>query len=923
MSYTDEITYTFTADAHNVRVVKHGVSDRVLFNPNGADRTISGIRISNPRVARLLFVINVGANTIEFLQNDAGSDPENRFNFGVVMAAGAVFALLYEPSLERWSILSGTVTSPGGGEANTSSNVGGGAEAALPKVGVDLPFRTFVGANGIQVNELTETISIDGSTIGAYTVTAGDGLTGGGAIGGNPTINIVAADSTITVNADSIAVNVGAIDHGGLAGLGDDADHPWAMLAMGTVVDNRLMRTDGTGGRNVQQSAASIDDSGNASGFASVAINTNPATAGHLRVASGFTLQGRDAGNANNRQLFAWASDALTLGHTSHASTLNGSTVTIKGLQWPSADGTANQVMITNGSAVLSFATVTSLGVPPNTRTITAGAGLTGGGDLSDDRTIDIVAADSSITVNADSIAVNQGAIDHGSLAGLGDAADHAWAFLHDGSRAATGDFDMGIHSIANAISVEVQAVGSPEISWYQTGASADNRRWKALAISGRWELQAISDDFLTTDTVITVNRSGAAATEIDFSAALDMNANNINDVDVLTSKAYVARHTTPYLKFDETDAGADAKKWRFRVGGQAFSLQLMDDAESSTFGIFDVGRLGMTPSAMTFGVSLDLNGNDISGVDDLTLESSGPILQFVDTDGSTDGKRWRIGTDNDDLIFAWRDDANTSNFGAAAVFRRTGATLDYVEFPSSFVRANRTDDIGVVTPSPWAITQISVPVDPDVTHIRASVSSSEPYVLVGGFSGGTQGRKLYLSNIGTAGTILLQHGVSISCPRGIDFPVAPGDTVMLVYDGTSNLYRVVASRLQNKFCYQGVADFASDDPETLFEFPTENGFAYYLEVWVNSRDDDSSVEPRRGNYHGKVVFRNPDDGTGLSVPTGGEITLLHVQSGFADVSYTTSGNDLVVQVQPIDNNNWRFNWMVEITILEQDPHDS
>lgn len=44
-------------------------------------------------------------------------------------------------------------------------------------------------------------------------------------------------------------------------------------------------------------------------------------------------------------------------------------------------------------------------------RTITAGAGLTGGGDLSGNRTIDIAAADSTITINADSIQVATGGI--------------------------------------------------------------------------------------------------------------------------------------------------------------------------------------------------------------------------------------------------------------------------------------------------------------------------------------------------------------------------------------------------------------------------------------------------------------------------------------------------------------------------------
>ena len=56
----------------------------------------------------------------------------------------------------------------------------------------------------------------------------------------------------------------------------------------------------------------------------------------------------------------------------------------------------------------------------PSTRTITAGAGLTGGGDLSIDRTIDIVAGDGSIAVAANSIAVGtlQNDTQHGNRGG-------------------------------------------------------------------------------------------------------------------------------------------------------------------------------------------------------------------------------------------------------------------------------------------------------------------------------------------------------------------------------------------------------------------------------------------------------------------------------------------------------------------------
>lgn len=77
---------------------------------------------------------------------------------------------------------------------------------------------------------------------------------------------------------------------------------------------------------------------------------------------------------------------------------------------------------------------------PPTSRQIIAGAGLTGGGDLTADRTINVVAGDASITVNADSITVgvisdaqhgSRGggslhAVATGSVAGFMSAADKA-----------------------------------------------------------------------------------------------------------------------------------------------------------------------------------------------------------------------------------------------------------------------------------------------------------------------------------------------------------------------------------------------------------------------------------------------------------------------------------------------------------------
>lgn len=63
------------------------------------------------------------------------------------------------------------------GEANTSSNQGAGEGLALPKVGVDLPFKTLVAGTGIGISSAADTLTINASSTGDVTgpVAAVDG----------------------------------------------------------------------------------------------------------------------------------------------------------------------------------------------------------------------------------------------------------------------------------------------------------------------------------------------------------------------------------------------------------------------------------------------------------------------------------------------------------------------------------------------------------------------------------------------------------------------------------------------------------------------------------------------------------------------------------------------------------------------------
>ena len=98
----------------------------------------------------------------------------------------------------------------GSGEVNTSSNVGGGNELALPKVGVDLPFRTLIaGSTKITLTQNANDITFD--IADAATLGAEPAL-------GNPTADGYVLSSTIAGVRSWVAPSAG----GGLSAVVDD-----------------------------------------------------------------------------------------------------------------------------------------------------------------------------------------------------------------------------------------------------------------------------------------------------------------------------------------------------------------------------------------------------------------------------------------------------------------------------------------------------------------------------------------------------------------------------------------------------------------------------------------------------------------------------------------------------------------------------
>ena len=231
-----------------------------------------------------------------------------------------------------------TVSGGGGGEANTTSNVGSGAGLAKAKSGVDLPFKSLVaGSARLTITQNTNDVTLDvpsgafdaagaaaalnAYTVGGTDVAVADGGTGasdaatartnlGLAIGTNvqafdSQLSDIAALSyganalkVVRVNAGESAFELATVSGGG--GSGD-------VVGPASAVDNAIARFDTTTGKAIQNSGATVTDNGTVTTVASAAgypaliitpgaVMTTP-TAGAIEADANALYGTLDAGN--------------------------------------------------------------------------------------------------------------------------------------------------------------------------------------------------------------------------------------------------------------------------------------------------------------------------------------------------------------------------------------------------------------------------------------------------------------------------------------------------------------------------------------------------------------------------------------------------------------------------------------------------
>jgi hypothetical protein len=272
----------------------------------------------------------------------------------------------------------------------------------------------IVGGTNITVTNVGNIVTIrNDNTSDITSVTAGSGLTGGGSAGA-VTLNI-GAGTGVTVGADSISIGqdvatTSDVTFGTLDVSGD-------AIIEGNLTVNGTTTTVSAVSLSISDNMIYLNANSNTAnpdlGFAG---NYNDgtyahagffrdATDGYWKVFDSYTPEPDEAVDINTGHATFSLADI-------RADTFRGNVVVPGAYSLPTADGTINQVLATNGSGQLTFKDVTTIG---GTITgVNAGSGLTGGG-IAGTVTLN-VGAGTGITVNANDIAVNMGDFDTGDL---------------------------------------------------------------------------------------------------------------------------------------------------------------------------------------------------------------------------------------------------------------------------------------------------------------------------------------------------------------------------------------------------------------------------------------------------------------------------------------------------------------------------
>jgi hypothetical protein len=142
-----------------------------------------------------------------------------------------------------------------------------------------------------------------------------------------------------------------------------------------------------------------------------------------------------------------------------------------------------------------------------------------------------------------------------------------------------------------------VQSV-QPGIVFYESDASVDYKRWRQYADGGAFIMALVNDAYNSTTQVYSISRTGVSSATISVPSttaatfAGSLSATGTSGIDISSA--------SPVLMINETDAGADLKRWKFVANSGALNFQLANDGDSAQTSVFTVSRTDYTSATLS-----------------------------------------------------------------------------------------------------------------------------------------------------------------------------------------------------------------------------------------------------------------------------------------------------------------------------------
>ena len=422
------------------------------------------------------------------------------------------------------SVVAGNGLTGGGTTGDVTLNLGVGAGLSVNSTAVSVVPNTGITANssGIFTNDsqivhdsLSGFVANEHVDHSSVTLTAGNGLSGGGNILASRTFNVVAnsglasnasgvhvvAGSGIIANATGVYADASGIDHDSLSGFvaNEHINHSSVTLSAGNgltgggdITTNRTFAVGAGNGISVNSTAVAVSAG---SGIASNATGVH-VVAGNNQVVSNSTGVFVNESNLDIHNLSGYVANE----------NIDHSSVSISAGNGLSGGGTiasnrtlsinAQTGVVANSSGLFADASnidhddllgfVANEHINHSSVTLTAGNGLTGGGNITASRSFAVVAGNNQVVSNSSGVFIAEGNIDIHNLSGYvaNENIDHSTVSITAGSGltgggtiASTRTLTVGAGNgiVTNATAVSVGAGNGLSVNSSAVAVKANN----------------------------------------------------------------------------------------------------------------------------------------------------------------------------------------------------------------------------------------------------------------------------------------------------------------------------------------------------------------------------------------------------------------------------------------------------------------